>query len=183
MRGRLNRFKDNINRSRIGRSIKKYVTDNIDKECKESRVALGVLLLATGAVAEADGKFTPEERRKIEDILLKSLKINKEDLKIVITTIRQAAISKADYGRVALDADKHLSFDKKVSIVEDLFRVAYVDGNLDRRELKVINKVSDIFHISDNDFLYIRKRIIKEIDIEYGYHPQAVTKRSGSGKK
>ena len=124
----------------------------------DRQIILGVLLQATGAVAEADGKFLPEEEKEIKQILLSYLKINEEDFPVVLTAIRQSAIEGVDCCQFAETANKNLPADIKISIIEDLFRVACVDKDLNSKEIEIIKKIADIFQISVQDFAEQVKR-------------------------
>ena len=119
----------------------------------DRKIALGVLLWALGAVAEADGKFLAEEEKEIKKVLLSYLAISEEDFPIILTAIRQAAMEKIDFYKFAQEIGKLLSSDSRLSLIKDLFRVACADKELADTELAVIKKVAALFKIPNNDFL------------------------------
>jgi uncharacterized tellurite resistance protein B-like protein len=130
------------------------------------QIGLGVLLWGMGAIAETDGKFLPEEDKKIEDVILSHIKIAKSDLPIVLTAIKQAAIGKINFYRIAREINKTLPNRAKALLMEDLFRVAYADGSLENKEFKIIKRVSDLFHITQKDLFNIERKIKKEVSPE-----------------
>lgn len=139
--------------------------ERIDKsrvKAIDKGIALGVLLWAVGAVAEADEEFLPAEGEKIKEVLRSYIKVSEQDFPIVLTAIRQAAIEKVDFYRFTNEISKKLSNNAKISIIEDLFRIAFADNDLDARELGVIKKVSNLFNMTQKDFNNIENQVKKE---------------------
>lgn len=154
---------------KIKRKIIPSASSSGDDEIKvkdiDYKIILGVLLWAVGAVAEADTKFLPEEEDEIKEILSTYIKVNDKDFPVVISAIRQAALEGVDFRHFARQAGNSLSYEVKVSIVEDLFRVACSDRNLDNRELKIIKEVADLFDVRQKDFTASKTKIEKEFGI------------------
>jgi uncharacterized tellurite resistance protein B-like protein len=116
------------------------------------KVILGVLLRAAGAVGDADNEFLPSEKKEIEKILAKYTKISKRDFQVVLTAARQGAFSKMEVYNFIARKVRHLNKKTRLSIIEDLFRVGYADGKLDKREFEVIRKASNLFKIDADSF-------------------------------
>ena len=156
--------------------LKRFRKDVISSVCKERagkpqvkdidrKIVLGVLLRAMGAVAEADGVFLGQEAEKIKQILRTYLKISEQDFPIVLTAIRQATMEGIDLHQFVNAASEKLPYKVKISIIEDLFRVACVDKNLDHTELEVIKKAADLFGIIDQDFVKVKQMIKGEFGL------------------
>lgn len=143
----VNRFKN-----RVISTIRRERSRGLRAKDIDRKIALGVLLWAVGAVAEADGKFLAEEEKEIKKVLLSYLAISEEDYPIILTAIRQAAMEKIDFYKFAQEIGKILSYDSRLSLIEDLFRVACADRELADTELAVIKKVAALFKIANNDF-------------------------------
>jgi len=131
----------------------------------DTQIGLGALLWGMGAIAGADGKFLPEEDKEIESIILSHTKTIKSDLPVISTAIKQAAIGKIDFYRIAREINKTLPNKIKVSLIENLFRVAYADKSLDNKEFNIIKKVSDLFQITQEDLFNIESKIKKEVSL------------------
>ena len=106
----------------------------------DNLIALGVLLWE---VAQADEKFLPEEKTKIEEVLNTYGKISKADMPIVLRAIEEASIDRIDLYAFTSEVGHNLSFQTKVGILENLFRIACADQDLDHEEHEMIRKRSE----------------------------------------
>ncbi|OGW75616.1 MAG: hypothetical protein A2Z72_00445 [Omnitrophica bacterium RBG_13_46_9] len=135
---------------------KKFLAKKLD-----DKIALGVMLWGLGAVAEADEKFLPEEESKIREILLMNSKIRKQDFPIVLTAVKQAGISKLNVYRFVNEMKNKLTLKAKISILENLFFVAYADGCLQRKEYKIIKNIARLLGIQDRDLSKIQQAVTR----------------------
>jgi len=157
--------------SKLFQKLREEVADSVNKGHSHagayrkltSTVALGALLWGIGAVAEADNAFLPEEEAAISAILTDRLKISVDDLAVVLSAIRQAALVRMDLYCCCEDLAGELSPREKRSIVEDLFRVAYADRDLHRSELEVIQRIARLFALSSDEQRSMQERIMNEV--------------------
>ncbi len=132
-------------------------SDDID-----NLIALGVLLWV---VAQADEKFLPEEKAKIEEVLNVYGKISQEDMPIVLRAIEEASIDRIDLYAFTSEVGEDLSYKTKIGILENLFRVACVDQDLDHEEHEMIRKISGLLRVDHKDFIDAKIRIKKEFGL------------------
>jgi len=158
MAGFLDRF-----RKEVISSVWKDKADEPKVKDIDDKIALGVLLWV---VAEADEKFLPEEEEKIKEVLISHSKISNEDLPTVLASIKEAAKERIDLYRFAHEISENLPKEIKISIIENLFRVACVDKDLDNSELEAIRKISSLFKIDHTDFIDVKIRIKKEFGLD-----------------
>lgn len=158
MGGFLDRFRKEIISS-VWREEKEHsqVKDIDDK------VALGVLLWV---VAEADEKFLPEEEKKIKEILTSYTEISDEDLPVVLASIREANRERIDLYHFTHQIGKNLPYKVRVSIIENLFRVACADKDLDVNEVETIRKISGLLRLTHKDFIDTKIKIKKEFGLD-----------------
>ncbi|MFH1776570.1 MAG: TerB family tellurite resistance protein [Candidatus Omnitrophota bacterium] len=128
----------------------------------DDKIALGVLLWI---VAEADEKFLPGEEAKIKKILTEFAQIKGKDLILVLAAIKTAAQERIDLQRFTHVVSKDLKYNIKISIIENLFRVAYADQELDDKEVESIRKICTLLNIAHRDFIDVKIRIKKEADV------------------
>jgi len=133
------------------------------KDTVDNLISLGVLLWE---VAQADEKFLPEEEAKIGEVLRKYGHVTKEDMPIVLRAIEEASIARIDLHTFTKEVGQDLKFDVKVSILENLFRVACIDQDLDHEEHEMIRKISGLLRIEHKDFIDIKIRIKKEFGLD-----------------
>jgi len=129
----------------------------------DDKIALGVLLWA---VAKADNKFLSQEENKIKEVLVSHSKIPNEDIPIVLSSIREADKERIDLYAFTHEVSENLPYAVKILIIEELFRVACVDKELDNSELEVIRKISSLFHVEHKDFIDAKIKIKKEFDLD-----------------
>ena len=158
MAGFLDRVRENVISS-----VWKEKTDESKVKDIDDKIALGVLLWI---VAEADEKFLPEEREKIKEVLTMYSKIPEGDISTVLASIEEAAKERIDLYRFTHEVSENLPYDVKTSIVENLFRVACVDKDLDHKEHEAIRKISGLFQMAHKDFIDAKVKIKKELGLD-----------------
>ncbi len=158
MAGFLDQFRKNVISS-----VWKDKPDEPKVKDIDDKIALGVLLWV---VAEADKRFLPEEEEKIKEVLVSYSKISDEDITTVLTSIKEAAKERIDLHRFTREISKNLPYDTRISVIENLFRVACVDKDLDNNELETIRKISGLFNIVHKDFIDVKIRIKKEFGLD-----------------
>ncbi len=125
----------------------------------ENKISLGVLIRGVGAVAVANDAFLPEEDDEIREILSSSAKISPKDIPIVLAAIKHSSFGRNGFYDYVRSMNGKISYNDKMSIMENLFRVACADRNISGRESKVIKKVASLLHIPDKDMADVKKRI------------------------
>ena len=151
MAGFLDRFREKVVSSVWNENPDEPKVKDID-----DKIALGVLLWV---VAEADEELLPEEVEKIKEVLKTSAQISENDMPYVMNSIQEAARERIDIFRFTHEVSKDLPYDKKVSIVENLFRVACADKDLDSKEVETVRKIAHLFHLSHPDFIDAKLKI------------------------
>ena len=129
----------------------------------DNTIALGVLLWA---VAEADDKFLPEEESGMAEVLRSYIRVSDEDLPVVMNTIEIASIERIDLQYFTKEVGKNIPMDKRIEIIENLFRVACADRDLAHEELETIRKIAGLFWVEHNDFIQAKIRIKKEFGLD-----------------
>ena len=149
-------------RNKITASLRK---DSEVRERKDidDKIALGVLLWV---VAEADKKFLPEEEEEIGNILREYSSIDKDQIPLVLNSVKEAARERIDLYAFTSELSLKLKYKARISIVEELFRVACADKDLDDNELETIRKISGLFHLSHSDFINAKIRVKKEFGMD-----------------
>jgi len=92
--------------------------------------------------------------------------VTKEDVPIVLRAIEEASIARIDLHTFTKEVGENLAFDVKVSILENLFRVACIDQDLDNEEHEMIRKISGLLRIDHKDFIDAKIRIKKEFGLD-----------------
>ncbi len=153
----------------LGKLREKIIGVNVQKEltqerssCVDNYIALGVLLWA---VAEADGKFLAQEKEQITEVLKKYDDVSDEDMSIVLRTIEEAATSRIDLFSFTKEVNESMDRDCKVDIVMHLFRVAFVDRDLDETEHETIRQISTLLKLDHQDFIESKLKVKEEMGL------------------
>ena len=117
-------------------------------------------------VAQADDKFLPEEESKIQEVLSVYGKISEQDMPIVLRAIKEASIERIDLYSFTKEVGQSLSFQGKIGIIENLFRIACIDQDLDHEEHEMIRKISGLLQIEHKDFISTKIRIKKDFGLD-----------------
>lgn len=150
-------------RKRVVSSVWKNPEKGIKPEDIDDKIALGVLMQA---VAAADSKFLPQEEDRIESVLTDYAGVSQESLPEVMASIRYASKERVDLYQFTSEVSEGLGYSKKIDILENLFRVACVDKDLDDNELELIRKISGLFNISHSDFISAKIKVKREFGMD-----------------
>jgi len=141
-------------------------TKNLEEgrvKCLNNLIALGVLLWV---VAESDEHFLPDEKEKIREILKTHSDVSDEDMPIVIRAIEEASINRIDLYSFTQEASGDMDIPCKISLVEDLFRVACADRDLNEKEHEMIRKIANLFRLDHKDFIEAKIKVKRECGME-----------------
>lgn len=126
-------------------------------------IALGALLWA---VADADKQFLPSEHDKIKKILKEYCHITPEDMPIVLRSIEEASFERIDIYAFAKEAGEGLDRKGKIEIIDNLFRVALIDHELDAQEEAIIRQAAGHFGLDHSEFIEAKEKIKKEFQTD-----------------
>ena len=153
MAGFLDKFREKI----VGSNQEEAKQDIDDK------IALGVLCWV---VAEADEKFLPQEKDVIKKILKEANAATDDDIDCVLKSIEIAADERIDLYTFTQEVSEGLPRPNKIAILENLFRLACSDGDLDEKEHEMIRKISGLFRLDHKEFIDSKIKIKKECGLD-----------------
>ena len=104
-------------------------------------------------VIKSDDKFDDRERAKLFDVLSKKLKIRDDELQNFAELAKQKSDESTSLYEFTREINDKYEYDEKVKLIEDLWRIAYSDGQLDKYEDYVIRKIADLIYVTHSDFI------------------------------
>ena len=104
-------------------------------------------------VIKSDDKFDDRERVKLFDVLSKKLKIRDDELQNFAELAKQKSDESTSLYEFTREINDKYEYDEKVKLIEDLWRIAYSDGQLDKYEDYVIRKIADLIYVTHSDFI------------------------------
>ena len=129
----------------------------------DNLIALGVLLWE---VAKSDEKFLPEEKEQIINFLKSCHEISDEDMPIVLRAIEEASLNKIDLFQFTHEVKEGISREARIAIIENLFRVACIDQELDEKEVEAIRKIAGLFMLDHEEFIAAKIKVKKEFGMD-----------------
>ena len=134
---------------------KQEVSDS--SETYQRELAYASLLVE---VIKSDEKFDDRELAELFDVLSRKLKIHDDQLHNFAELAKQTSDDSTSLFEFTREINDKYEYDEKVKLIEDLWRIAYSDGRLDKYEDYVIRKVADLIYVTHSDFIK-SKLIIK----------------------
>ena len=111
-------------------------------------------------VIKSDEKFDDRELAELFDVLSRKLKIHDDELHNFAELAKKKSNDSTSLFEFTREINDKYEYDEKVKLIEDLWRIAYSDGRLDKYEDYVIRKVADLIYVTHSDFIK-SKLIIK----------------------
>ena len=146
----MNKIKDLITRF----STKEEITEESSSNLLDN--ACAALLVE---IAFADKDFDETEKTSLKQSLIETYAVDESDIEEIIKDAEETvseSTSLYGYTRVVND---EFEYEDKLSLLKNLWKVAYADGNLDKYEEHLIRKISDLIHISHTDYINIKLEI------------------------
>jgi uncharacterized tellurite resistance protein B-like protein len=143
------------------RALKDFLEDIVPddgpstREAPPLRLAAAVLLME---VMRASDGISASERVAAARFLADQFDLALEQMAPLLAHAESESIAAYDYFRFTDPLDAGLPQNRKIALVEAMWKVAYADGQLDPRENAVISKVSDLLHVSHGDYIAAKMR-------------------------
>lgn len=121
------------------------------------RVAAVLLIEIARADTEVDDAELAAISRAIEN---SCHSISPDELVEIVTTARQDAESSISFHDHVRQVNSGFSRQQKLELIEQMWRVAYADGDLDKYEEYTIRKLSDLLFVEHQEFIRAKLRVL-----------------------
>ena len=145
-------------------SIKQYF-ETLFQNTNEETTKQHTVELATAAlmveISLADHHIHEEEQRTIKQLLGDSFNIDGDEIDTLVKLAEEEvdhAVSLYEFTRLL---NETLSIPEKITIIENLWHVAYADSVIDKYEEYYIRKVADLLYISHTDYIKSKLKAAK----------------------
>ena len=133
----------------------------VDSKKSELELTYASLLIE---VINSDNKFDDRERDKLLEILSSKLGINKEELDNFTELAQKQSEDSTSLYEFTREINDQYEYEEKVSLITDLWGIAYSDGKLDKYEDYVIRKIADLIYVSHADFIKSKLKVKNAIN-------------------
>jgi len=124
------------------------VTQTIDKTCASLIIE----------VALADKVFDKSEINLLKNMLLDTYSLKLDDANELIANAEKTVNESTSLYGYTREVNDNFDYQSKLDLLDQLWRMAFADGNIDKYEEHVVRKISDLIHISHNDFIQSKLR-------------------------
>ncbi|BFM12492.1 TerB family tellurite resistance protein [Simiduia litorea] len=135
-----------------------FAEPTVEKHTCEKLAAIALLV----EVALADGSLDDNECASLKKAIEKSHGLTGDELDMLLENAQHEqrdATSSYTFTRVIND---EFDAQEKFKLVQDMWAVAYADGNLDKYEEHAIRKLSELIHVPHSEF--IRAKLLARPD-------------------
>jgi len=114
------------------------------------RIATAVILLE---VANSDDDFSDTERDTVVSILKDSFRLSNEEVSELLSVSDEERRGSVDMWHFANIINENYSEGEKFSVMENIWRVIYADGRLDKYEDHIVHKLAAILHVPHSQMI------------------------------
>lgn len=124
---------------------------------REQQLQLAVAVLLVD-VARADWEHAPQERETITAALATQFSLDHEHAQNLVREAENTLDVETSLYRFLELLNRECSIDEKRELMNQLWEVAFADGELSKYEEHAIRRLADLLHISHADFIRSKHR-------------------------
>lgn len=125
------------------------------------------LLVLMACIMKADGRVDKAELAVVKRFLVANF--GEEGALEALQVLKNILQQDIDETQVAMQIGMHLNYSMKLEMMNLLFNIAYADGEVVTSELNVIQRIANIFRITQSDFDSVRAWYMKNVDADWAY--------------
>ena len=118
-------------------------TDRIHMACAALMIEL----------SKADYTIDDTETKKISSILQSKFDLPEDTLEELFELAQQEADDSTSLYQFTSLINEAYEYPAKITLIQNMWEVAFADGNLDRYEEHLIRKVAELLYVSHSDFI------------------------------
>lgn len=111
-------------------------------------------------IARIDGKFTQEELDTLLTILKDKYNLSSQYADALMAEADRELNESVDLWQFASLINQNYSIEEKIGIIENLWRIVYVDGKMEAHEHYLMNKLSNLLRLSHDQLIDAKLRVL-----------------------
>ncbi len=123
------------------------------------QIASAALLLE---MITMDDKIQVVEQEATLTLLQQNFSLSLDQATELIDLAEQQRQQATDYYQFTSLINKSYSLEQKIQLIESLWKIAFVDGELDMHEEYLVRKISDLLHVPHVKLMMTKNRASKE---------------------
>lgn len=117
-------------------------------------------------LARADFEEDDLEHALILAMLRDTFDLDEDVLQELVSLAGTATETANDVYQFTQLVNEHYNYEDKQQLIQNLWRVAFADGRLDRYEEQFIRKVSGLLHVAHSDFIKAKVDALAQMESE-----------------
>ncbi|MBE9568056.1 MAG: TerB family tellurite resistance protein [Proteobacteria bacterium] len=139
-----------------------YLNDTSEQESPlQHRLQLASAALMV-EVIHADDNVSAEEEIKIQQLLKQEFDLDNEEMTSLLELAHDKKHEATDYYHFTSLLNTHYTQEQKIKLVENLWRLAYADHQLDKFEEHLIRRLAELLHVPHQDFIRSKHKVLKD---------------------
>ncbi|MDZ7748076.1 MAG: TerB family tellurite resistance protein [Halofilum sp. (in: g-proteobacteria)] len=135
--------------------IQDYFRERLAPEADDDPVhrrhlAAGALLIE---IARADFEFDEHEQAAIRSVLHDTLALESAEIDELVRLAAEESRDATSLHQFTHLVNESHSLEQKRRLMEDLWRVAYADGRIDKYEEQLLRRIADLIHLRHPEFM------------------------------
>lgn len=127
--------------------IEEVRSEDLHSEVKIAAAALMVEVMVS------DYDEHPEEKPMLKNLLQQQFSLSEQEAESLLDEALKAHATATDYFHFTRDINRHYSMAQKITLIEALWQMAYVDNEIQAIEQHVIRRIASLLHVSHSDFI------------------------------
>lgn len=153
----------------ISSILKKFLSNkpgnsgvDLDSINTDEKVKIATCVIILECVS-ADDHISKEERNSIVEILMDRFDLSRKESEKLIQLSKKHRNDHPGIWYFTNIINEHLNKESKYDLLEMDWRAIYTDGNLDKYERSVSNKLRGLLHIEHSKFINIKLKVQNDI--------------------
>lgn len=138
-------------------SIKNFFESKLSHEVEESSSSLKKIDLACAAllieVMNSDHELDERETKEFLKVLKSSLDVSEQEIAELAELAEEEARQATSLYEFTKLINDEYNYEEKVGLIENMWRIAFSDEQLDKYEEHLIRKIADLIYVSHGDFI------------------------------
>jgi len=145
--------------------LQKFFEQYLGKETESTIPLERRLQMASAALMvemlHVDEQVTAEEDEKLRQLLLQRFHLDASEIESLIDLAHNEKHDATDYYQFTSLLNTHYSQQQKIDLVEDLWKLAYADHQLDKYEEHLLRRLAELLHVPHQDFIRTKHKVLK----------------------
>lgn len=145
------------------KTIKSFFDANLSKEEENPQDKIHQTNLASAAllveVMNSDHELDERESAAVLEVLQKTLGVTDEELHELADLAKAQAHQATSLYEFTRLINDNFEYEKKCELIENMWRVAFADEQLDKYEEHLIRRVAELIYVSHSDFIQRKLKV------------------------